>query len=304
MGANSPQSNRVHLLSQYLEVLCRRGSVIIVPSVQNKPSAKVSVFHTSAFAPMFSLALGISLFLLQTAVHGAGIVPPSARHIPGFRARDARSLPDIPASCQAGCAPFAPFLQGESCPVTQCCSDAFESGYFECYKCVGTAMNVTDFTVAQEYVDVVITSCKTEGFALPVLTLPGQDPNRALASALPAGASSVPVFASSVVRPSVTTPPRTSSAPIMTTSLLLSPSPSPPLSLSPLSSLPGSPSLSSIPGSPSPSLSQQSSSQSSTATSPTSAAAPTGSAPPSAAVRLHRYTPLFSAGVALMLLLV
>ncbi|KAJ7667522.1 hypothetical protein DFH06DRAFT_1322122 [Mycena polygramma] len=252
---------------------------------------------------MLSLALGISLFLLQTAVHGAGIVPPSARHYPGLprsrRAQPPRHPDVMPGWLRALCAvpsrrgaltlPFSHSFQRrthspdviQSCPVTQCCSDAFESGYFECYKCVGTAMNVTDFTLAQEYVDVVITSCKTEGFTLPVLTLPGQDPNRALASALPAGASSVPVFAS-VVRPSVTTPPRTSSAPIMTTSLLLSPSPSPPLSQQ-----------------------SSSSSQSSTATSPTStaAAAPTGSAPPSAAVRLHPYTPGMAAPLMLLMLL-
>ncbi|KAJ6543910.1 hypothetical protein B0H19DRAFT_1267223 [Mycena capillaripes] len=146
---------------------------------------------------MFLRLLPPALLVLlqtQTTVYGAGIVPPSARSIPGH-SFGARSLTNIPEACQGGCAPFAQFLAGASCPVTQCCSDIFEIGYFSCFLCVGNATKAADFTLAQEYVDIVITSCGTEGFSLPILTFPGQNPDRTLASALPAGASSLPVFA-------------------------------------------------------------------------------------------------------------
>lgn len=118
-------------------------------------------------------------------------VASSARRIPGLRSR---SLPTIPSACQAGCAPFAPFLAGAACPVTQCCSSLFETGYANCFRCIGESIHATDFSIAQEYVDVLTTSCVAEGFPLAVLTLPGQDANRTLTTALPADASAIPVF--------------------------------------------------------------------------------------------------------------
>ncbi|KAJ7087299.1 hypothetical protein B0H15DRAFT_950179 [Mycena belliarum] len=129
-------------------------------------------------------------------------VASSARRIPGLRSR---SLPTIPSACQAGCAPFAPFLAGAACPVTQCCSSLFETGYANCFRCIGESIHATDFSIAQEYVDVLTTSCVAEGFPLAVLTLPGQDANRTLTTALPADASAIPVFppaSGSVVRSS------------------------------------------------------------------------------------------------------
>ncbi|KAJ7265907.1 hypothetical protein B0H12DRAFT_1100073, partial [Mycena haematopus] len=157
--------------------------------------------------------------------------PPAARRIPGLRL-GARDLPVIPATCQADCAPFAPFLNGATCPATDCCSPAFDFGYADCFACVGNATHATDFSIAQEYVDVLITSCLAEGFTLPVLTLPGQNPNRTLFSALPPGASAIPVFpaegsgsfstppqshsllqSGAVSQSTVTAPPTSSSAP-------------------------------------------------------------------------------------------
>ncbi|KAJ7499422.1 hypothetical protein FB451DRAFT_1385125 [Mycena latifolia] len=132
-----------------------------------------------------------TMFLAQTV---AG-VPGSARRVQALRPRNNIN---IPASCQAGCEVFTPFLAGASCPVTECCSMIFQTGYFECFKCVGVAINATDFSIAQEYVDVLTTSCIAEGIALPELTLPGQNSARTLATALPAGASSIPIFASGV----------------------------------------------------------------------------------------------------------
>ncbi|KAF7313431.1 hypothetical protein HMN09_00499000 [Mycena chlorophos] len=117
--------------------------------------------------------------------------------IPSVRRVFPRGLTDIPSTCSTDCAPFEPFLDGQTCPVTQCCSGAFETAYGDCFKCVGVAINATDYTLAQEYVDVVNTACAAEGYTLPVVTLPGQNPNRTLASALPADASAIAVFGGS-----------------------------------------------------------------------------------------------------------
>ncbi|KAJ7666520.1 hypothetical protein B0H17DRAFT_1210565 [Mycena rosella] len=166
-----------------------------------------------------AIVLG-SLYLVQTVAGG----PSSVRRIQGL---NSRSLPAIPAACQAGCEPFTPFLAGATCPVTECCTAIFEQGYFKCFSCVGSALKATDFSVAQEYVDVLTTSCLSEGFTLPELTFPGQNPGRTLATALPAGASNIPIFASgspvmpssSVVRPHSTTPTPTRSAHTGTTTV-------------------------------------------------------------------------------------
>jgi hypothetical protein len=116
--------------------------------------------------------------------------------------------------------------------VTQCCIPLFEAGFFNCFLCIGQAQNVTDFSIAQTFVDgkldipvwhelgfrppfpVLTTSCTAEGLTLPELTFPGQDPQRTLATMLPPGASTAPIF------PSVgqTVPPKSSSAQITITS--------------------------------------------------------------------------------------
>ncbi|KAJ7477228.1 hypothetical protein B0H11DRAFT_2234696 [Mycena galericulata] len=134
------------------------------------------------------LAVLGAILLAQTATG----FPSSVRRVQGLRSR---SLSDIPAACQADCSPFGPFLAGASCPVTECCSTVFEGGYFGCFLCVGNSTHATDYSIAQEYVDVLTTSCFAEGFTLPELTLPGQNPNRTLATALPPGASTIPIFA-------------------------------------------------------------------------------------------------------------
>ncbi|KAJ7067882.1 hypothetical protein C8F01DRAFT_1116100 [Mycena amicta] len=127
-----------------------------------------------------------------------------------------RDLTQIPTACLPECSPFSPFLQGATCAVTECCSVVFETGYFDCFQCVGTSVNASDYSLAQTYVDVVNTACASEGFTLPVLSLPGQNPNRTLATALPPGASAIPVFGpglplSTAVTPS--SPQSTASAP-------------------------------------------------------------------------------------------
>ncbi|KAJ7047861.1 hypothetical protein C8F04DRAFT_1060307 [Mycena alexandri] len=89
-----------------------------------------------------------------------------------------------PPQCDSSCDPINTIAQ-QSCPITECCTPLFQSGYFDCLKCVGIADNATtaDFALAQTDLDDFTIACSKEGFALPELTLPGQNPNRTLATA-------------------------------------------------------------------------------------------------------------------------
>ncbi|KAJ7727899.1 hypothetical protein B0H16DRAFT_246522 [Mycena metata] len=102
-----------------------------------------------------------------------------------------------PPQCDSSCDPINTIAQ-QSCPITECCTPLFQSGYFECLKCVGIADNATtaDFALAQTDLDDFTIACSKEGFALPELTLPGQNPNRTLATA--SGVSGVPSSAKSI----------------------------------------------------------------------------------------------------------
>ncbi|KAF7354877.1 hypothetical protein MSAN_01402200 [Mycena sanguinolenta] len=116
---------------------------------------------------LWTLAVGTLSVLQPHPAHAAGIT--AVRSIPGLRSRvGARDLPIIPTACQDDCSPFQPFLTGAQCPAAQCCTAAFDIGYADCFTCVGNATGATDFTIAQEYVDVLITSCMAENFAIPV----------------------------------------------------------------------------------------------------------------------------------------
>jgi len=44
-------------------------------------------------------------------------------------------------------------VQGLGCPVTECCTQSFETGYYNCLMCVGTALNETDYSQAQIALD-------------------------------------------------------------------------------------------------------------------------------------------------------
>ncbi|KAJ7283286.1 hypothetical protein C8J57DRAFT_1292042 [Mycena rebaudengoi] len=170
--------------------------------------------HDSAprvISPVFSPPPPPPATLWSRTVIGA---PGSIKLVQGLRMRQLDGIPNVPAMCRNDCSPFAGFLAGASCPVTQCCIPLFEAGFFNCFLCIGQAQNVTDFSIAQTFVDVLTTSCTAEGLTLPELTFPGQDPQRTLATMLPPGASTAPIF------PSVgqTVPPRSSSAQITITS--------------------------------------------------------------------------------------
>ncbi|KAJ7895992.1 hypothetical protein B0H14DRAFT_2679927 [Mycena olivaceomarginata] len=63
-------------------------------------------------------------------------------------------LPNAP-QCDSTCDPIGTILGAGSCPPTECCMPSFQSGYFDCVKCVGLATNATtaDWVVAQNDVD-------------------------------------------------------------------------------------------------------------------------------------------------------
>ncbi|KAJ7087296.1 hypothetical protein B0H15DRAFT_306794 [Mycena belliarum] len=86
----------------------------------------------------------------------------------------------------------------------------FQGSYFECLKCVGIATNATtaDFVQAQSLVDGLTVACSKEGFTLPELTFPGQNPNRTLATV---SASQTSVQTTSQITISTLPPPGSSS---------------------------------------------------------------------------------------------
>lgn len=89
-----------------------------------------------------------------------------------------------PPQCASTCDPVATIAP--TCPSepSQCCTQLFQSGYFNCLMCVGLADNVTaaGFAVAQQSVDNFTVECSELGFSLPKLTLPGQNVNRTLST--------------------------------------------------------------------------------------------------------------------------
>ncbi|KAJ7499419.1 hypothetical protein FB451DRAFT_1549047 [Mycena latifolia] len=93
-------------------------------------------------------------------------------------------IPNVPPQCTSTCDPVTTILETKSCPPATCCMGLFQSDYFNCLECVGVAENATasDFAQAQALVDGLTVACSIEGFPLPELTLPGQNPNRTLAT--------------------------------------------------------------------------------------------------------------------------
>ncbi|KAF7354884.1 hypothetical protein MSAN_01402900 [Mycena sanguinolenta] len=150
-----------------------------------------------------------------------------------------QDLPNAP-QCDSTCDPVEDIISTGSCPPSECCTELFQADYFDCLKCVGEATNATmaDWTVAQNDVDALTVACSKEGFPLPELTLPTQNPNRTLAtvsagsqssshplsqitiSTLSSGSSQTPANTISQKtvtalssQPSATQPPSTASAP-------------------------------------------------------------------------------------------
>jgi hypothetical protein len=85
------------------------------------------------------------------------------------------TIPEVPAECKSTCDPVNtvisddvsacryPFILppliytiiSQMCPLTAtaCCSASFETGWFNCFKCVGVPLGVTNYTTPQQTID-------------------------------------------------------------------------------------------------------------------------------------------------------
>ncbi|KAF9005185.1 hypothetical protein BDQ17DRAFT_1541167 [Cyathus striatus] len=91
-------------------------------------------------------------------------------------------IPNVPAVCKSTCDPITTIIASNDCTPSTCCTSQFETGYFDCFQCVGQTFNVTDYTDAQQILDDLVVECTQLGLVIPKLTFPGQDPNRPLTS--------------------------------------------------------------------------------------------------------------------------
>ncbi|KAF8414959.1 hypothetical protein L210DRAFT_691177 [Boletus edulis BED1] len=82
-------------------------------------------------------------------------------------------LSPIPSQCTSTCGPVSNEVS-LGCPVTACCTTTFETQYYNCLECVGMALNVANFSAAQNSLNLLYTTCVDMGFVLPRLELPGQ----------------------------------------------------------------------------------------------------------------------------------
>ncbi|KAJ7667554.1 hypothetical protein DFH06DRAFT_221198 [Mycena polygramma] len=128
------------------------------------------------------------VFWALSAVHGVASVPHLAEL--GSRTVNRRALsprqsdvPIVPAKCAVTCDPVTDILQSEpTCTPAVCCTTLFQSGYFNCFECLGPSGNVTkaDYAQPQVFLDDLTLECAAAGIKLPELTFPGQNPNRTL----------------------------------------------------------------------------------------------------------------------------
>ncbi|ESK87827.1 hypothetical protein Moror_15320 [Moniliophthora roreri MCA 2997] len=147
----------------------------------------------------------------------------------------------------------------------------------QCYRCLAQSINSSDFRQPQQNIDGLVTECVMLGFTMEKITLPGQDPNRPLATA-----------------PAQSSPSQTSSG----TRTSTRPTSTAPTSTAPPSSSTGSPTPSLPPSSPS----TQSTTSGTTASSPAATSQSAGSGNNSAS-KLNGQNTMFFALVSIMLAL-
>ncbi|OAX36252.1 hypothetical protein K503DRAFT_318690 [Rhizopogon vinicolor AM-OR11-026] len=102
-----------------------------------------------------------------------------------------------PSQCTSTCDVVSSELNA-GCSPTACCTQSFETSYYDCLLCVGTADNATDYSQAQTDLDELYTSCYDQGYTLQELTLPGQNPSRTLSTSSPVTTSLVTATSSSI----------------------------------------------------------------------------------------------------------
>lgn len=105
------------------------------------------------------------------------------------------NIENVPDACKPDCDPINTRVT-EGCSPQQCCTATFVTGYFNCLKCVGGALNATDFTPAQQVLDDLTAQCDARGLNVPKLTLPGINPNRTLPTVTIPPSNAVPPVSS------------------------------------------------------------------------------------------------------------
>ncbi|KAF5322794.1 hypothetical protein D9619_001175 [Psilocybe cf. subviscida] len=106
-----------------------------------------------------------------------------SRHVIMLDGRQLPLDPTVPSQCQNDCTPTVlAILDSNQCSIVTCCSTTFNTGFFNCAKCVGQASSTSNFTIIQETLDMLHNQCASVGISLPKLTFPGQNPNRQLSS--------------------------------------------------------------------------------------------------------------------------
>jgi len=180
------------------------------------------------------LVLGVQLQSCVAALDPRSLSWSRALHVAS------RQVSGIPSQCQTPCS-AANALIGANCTQPQCCTSGFENDYVSCIDCVGSAANITDYTVPQTTVDELVVSCSLKGIVIPKVTFPGQDPNRQLATSAIAsstsgavsgtgGGSSTPISLSTSVVTPVTSQTATSISSISRSTITsIAPASSPPV---------------------------------------------------------------------------
>ncbi|KAG1753229.1 hypothetical protein EDB19DRAFT_817576 [Suillus lakei] len=166
----------------------------------------------------------ICLVVLSAAASFVSSHPSASYLTQSFRALSSpsykRQSSSVPSQCTSTCDPVYTEMN-TGCPITACCTQSFETSYYNCLLCVGTADNATDYTQAQADLDNLYISCSDYGYSLQELTFPGQNPSRTLStSSLTATSTIVGTSPTSVSVPTSVSAPTSVSVPISQTTIL------------------------------------------------------------------------------------
>ncbi|THV00570.1 hypothetical protein K435DRAFT_443739 [Dendrothele bispora CBS 962.96] len=143
---------------------------------------------------MFAVVQTLVLTYLFSVVYarslsGINFLRPRQTSIPDTCTDTCGTVPDNLPNC------FPNFV------ASKCCVNSFQLELYNCYQCIGSTQNISSYTLPQETLDQLFGECAAAGLPVNKLTLPGQDPNRAIPT-LPISAS--PSSISTQSRPSST----------------------------------------------------------------------------------------------------
>ncbi|KAF8716382.1 hypothetical protein AX14_012370, partial [Amanita brunnescens Koide BX004] len=113
------------------------------------------------------------------------------------------------SQCESPCSSVDQFVgpnAPDTCTPQACCTADFEQAYLNCFTCIGTAENITDYSQYQSSLDNLTSACLEEGINVPKLTFPGQNPNRSLPTPSSTLASSSATGVPGTTMTSTTTP--------------------------------------------------------------------------------------------------